>query len=294
MASDIVKDKALHTLIAGGVAGCSGVLVGHPFDTYKVRLQTSTSLQLNKLRHITSLYRGIGPPMTTFSFVKSLGFSSYTQACRWWNEYFEGDAYNIDDKYPRMKYFVCGAFAGFMQAFVNCPSDHVKCRLQIEKKTQSTMLDTASKILSSHGLRGLYRGFPVQLCRETPSFGLYFASYDINKDFIASNIIPKSDTPGHRTLFHNWITSALAGGFSGVISWTAIYPLDAIKTRIQTAPLDLPLSQRQAHVIFLQMIREHGWTSLYRGLGVALVRAFPVNATILPVYEFTLGQLRRC
>ena len=128
---------------------------------------------------------------------------------------------------------------------------------------------------------------------ETPSFGLYFASYDANKEFIASKILPNSDNIDQTSLFQSWIISALAGGCSGVISWTAIYPLDVIKTRIQTTPLESPPSERQVNVIFLQIIRQHGWASLYRGLGVAVIRAFPVNATILPVYEFTLGQLRR-
>jgi solute carrier family 25 carnitine/acylcarnitine transporter 20/29 len=36
---------------------------------------------------------------------------------------------------------------------------------------------------------------------------------------------------------------------------------------------------------------EHGWRFFFRGLGVTLLRAFPVNAIIFPVYEITLEHL---
>jgi solute carrier family 25 carnitine/acylcarnitine transporter 20/29 len=39
------------------------------------------------------------------------------------------------------------------------------------------------------------------------------------------------------------------------------------------------------------IVRENGWQYMFRGLGVTLVRAFPVNAIIFPVYEFVLLQL---
>ena len=39
------------------------------------------------------------------------------------------------------------------------------------------------------------------------------------------------------------------------------------------------------------LVNEHGWRYMFRGLGVTLARAFPVNAIIFPVYEFVLIQL---
>jgi solute carrier family 25 carnitine/acylcarnitine transporter 20/29 len=41
------------------------------------------------------------------------------------------------------------------------------------------------------------------------------------------------------------------------------------------------------------IVARHGWRRLFRGLGITLVRAFPVNGTIFPVYEFTLMQINR-
>ena len=156
---------ALQDLIAGGLAGSISVVVGHPFDTYKVRLQT-TSTSLQSSSSLRSLYRGIGPPLSTAAVVNALIFSSYGESSRWWDAYFyngEGDV--TQDTSSRTKSFICGSFAGAIQALVICPSEHVKCRLQVQKKAISGAVgyksswDAVDKILSGHGVRGLYRGF---------------------------------------------------------------------------------------------------------------------------------------
>ena len=68
-------------------------------------------------------------------------------------------------------------------------------------------------------------------------------------------------------------------------------PFDIIKTRIQTAPWDTARTDLKIVNITRALIRENGWRYMFRGLGVTLVRAFPVNATVFPVYEFTLNHL---
>ena len=68
-------------------------------------------------------------------------------------------------------------------------------------------------------------------------------------------------------------------------------PFDIIKTRIQTAPWETPRTDLKIVNITRALIRENGWRYMFRGLGVTLVRAFPVNATVFPVYEFTLNHL---
>ena len=65
-------------------------------------------------------------------------------------------------------------------------------------------------------------------------------------------------------------------------------PLFVIKIRIQTSPLDTPASFLGAG---RQIVAKHGWSMMFRGLGITLIRAFPVNGTIFPVYEFTLEHL---
>ena len=56
--------SAWHDLIAGGVAGSASVIVGHPFDTIKVRLQTS-SASATSGSSFQSLFKGMAAPLCT-------------------------------------------------------------------------------------------------------------------------------------------------------------------------------------------------------------------------------------
>jgi solute carrier family 25 (mitochondrial carnitine/acylcarnitine transporter), member 20/29 len=73
------------SFIAGGFAGVSNVLAGHPFDTLKVRLQTSNQYkgladcfrQTIAKDGLISLYRGIGAPLVGVTPMFALSFWSY-------------------------------------------------------------------------------------------------------------------------------------------------------------------------------------------------------------------------
>ena len=189
-----------------------------------------------------------------------------------------------------LKVFMCGAAAGTTQAIVICPMEHIKCRLQVTTQYKGP-IDCCTSIIKNHGLfRGLYRGMGVTFWRETPAFGMYFATYDTIKMRV-ENLLEEKDEkhpiPSHA---HAWAASALAGGISGAWTWAIIYPFDVIKSRIQTSPLENHLRKGMWTVAY-DIINEHGWRYMFRGLGVTLARAFPVNAIIFPVYEFVLIQL---
>lgn len=81
----------------------------------------------------------------------------------------------------------------------------------------------------------------------------------------------------------------LCGGIAGVVTWASIFPLDVVKTRVQTqaiasgegSPL---LPGRDFHgpmgawEVAKLAYREEGVRVFFRGLGVCSVRAFIVNA----------------
>ncbi len=308
--------SALQDLIAGGIAGSASVLVGHPFDTYKVQLQVSKVGTKPTITSLGTLYRGLTAPLSMAAVVNAIIFSSYGESSRLYDEFFSSTrARNLDgagatknnnsgdeslkDHSSPLKSFICGSIAGSVQAVVICPSEHIKCRLQTQHTAGYTDIkykgsfDALDKILNSHGVRGLYRGFACTAWREVPAFGLYFSTYSIIKDtannLIAPNTSDQKKDDGNNLRF--WLSSSLAGGISGAFTWLVIYHFDVIKTRIQTSPLNTPIEKRRMHYIARQILNEHGWKYFFRGLGVTLLRAFPVNAIIFPTYEFTLMQL---
>ena len=87
--------------------------------------------------------------------------------------------------------------------------------------------------------------------------------------------------------------SLFAGGVSGILTWLVNYPIDVIKSRIQADGTQ----GRHAYSGFLdcgrQIYRSEGVRGFKRGLGVTLVRAFPVNAVTFATVMILLNYMRR-
>ncbi len=75
-------------LIAGGIAGSFGVVVGYPLDSIKVRMQMGTASTV-QFGGVASLFRGIGAPFATAALVNASIFCSYGKSTRLWDQYFE-------------------------------------------------------------------------------------------------------------------------------------------------------------------------------------------------------------
>lgn len=150
----------LHDLFAGGVAGSASVIVGHPFDTIKVRMQTSTASSLeggrqslgstiSKFGGVSSLFRGMTAPLSAAAGVNAIIFSSYGWSTRQWDIYMPprpsnfaqrtlsssttGTAITLTDPLEEenkavhdstQKAFMCGSFAGLTQCLIICPSKY--------------------------------------------------------------------------------------------------------------------------------------------------------------------------
>ncbi|KAL7575827.1 hypothetical protein ACA910_003150 [Epithemia clementina (nom. ined.)] len=308
--------------VAGGIAGSASVIVGHPFDTMKVRVQASSGSggvlsTLAEFGGVSSLFRGIGGPLASAAVINAVIFSSYGSASKIYDLYVPTTTTNdnvpgslfdseTDDnnssastRDPWQKSTICGAFAGIVQCFIVCPMEHIKCRFQVQTGAgaYSGPLQAMTSIVKQHGISRLYQGWWSCCWREIPAFGLYFASYDMIKDHVNDFVFSDSDeseTSAPPGTMHTkaWLSSAIAGGFAGAITWGMVYPVDVIKTRIQTAPLDTPRGDLTIWKVGRTIVNQHGWRYLFRGLGITLIRAFPVNATLFPIYEFTLLQIQ--
>jgi solute carrier family 25 carnitine/acylcarnitine transporter 20/29 len=104
-------------------------------------------------------------------------------------------------------------------------------------------------------------------------FGLInhsFATYEIAKKEIMKlqNIDPMQ---GQLSLF----AIMIAGGLAGMVTWTVSIPADVLKSRYQTAPEGTYTGIWQ---VYRRLMNEEGISALFRGIGPALLRAFPANA----------------
>lgn len=70
------------------------------------------------------------------------------------------------------------------------------------------------------------------------------------------------------------------GGIAGNLSWLVTYPLDVLKTIMQTQDLNGRMTQ-----VAKERFQEQGARFFWRGLGPTLFRSFLYNAICLPGFD---------
>jgi hypothetical protein len=300
----------LQDVIAGGIAGSAGIFAGHPLDTLKVRLQLPTSRRNQDVpKGYRGLFRGLGAPLSTAALVNATSFTTVRLTCNLWDEHFRDSNNHSSSDFDNDVFTIhrtlrncwSGFLAGLLSSVWLAPSEHIKVRLQASSSSSAAAassvvaanmiqqvpvvytgtIDAFRQIYQSHGVvTGLYRGMAATMARQGPGFAVYFAVYEPVKEYLLQY--------WDQTV---WTSSILAGGTAGFVSWGVIYPIDVLKSRIQTAPLDAPKSERSMVAVAQRIFQVNGGKSLYRGVVLTVLRAFPVNAIIFTVYELSLEHL---
>ncbi len=123
-------------------------------------------------------------------------------------------------------------------------------------------------------------------CAGQTKKGCYFLAYEAAKRWLT----PK----GGRVEELGTLGLLTAGGCGGLGVWLVVFPIDTIKSRIQTDTVGR--YERGAKGI-LQVLREASRQpaglvrGLYKGFAPCLLRSFPANAACLCAYELTLRAL---
>ncbi|KAF3440732.1 hypothetical protein FNV43_RR19018 [Rhamnella rubrinervis] len=175
-----------------------------------------------------------------------------------------------------------GAVAGFATVAAMHPLDVVRTRFQVNDGRISnlpTYKNTAHAIFTIarlEGLRGLYAGFYPAVIGSTLSWGLYFFFYDRAKQrYFRSR-------EGRLSPGLHLASAAEAGAL--VCFFTN--PVWLVKTRLQ---LQNPLHQSQPysgfHDALRTILREEGWSALYRGIVPSLFLQVSHGAIQFTAYE---------
>ncbi|KAL1492689.1 hypothetical protein ABEB36_010906 [Hypothenemus hampei] len=271
--------------VCGGFGGISTVLVGHPLDTIKVRLQTMPVPKLGELPHYTStldcfnkiiknegpvgFYKGMGAPLLGVSPIFALSFMGFgvgkTLFCP------------VDtSQHTYLQYFMAGAFSGIFTTAVMTPGERIKCLLQVQEggtKAYNGPLDVVKKLYKQGGITSIFRGFGATLLRDVPASGVYFLTYEAVQNYITNN---KDQQP-------SILGTIFSGGTAGVVNWLVGMPPDVLKSRLQTAPEGrYPNGLRD---VFRELIKTEGPLALYKGITPVLLRAFPANAACFLGFE---------
>ncbi|TDZ19681.1 Mitochondrial basic amino acids transporter [Colletotrichum orbiculare MAFF 240422] len=301
---------------AGYISGAVGIIIGNPLDLLKVRLQAppapppalstpatpAAAAAASYARYFetpASLVTGSAAPILGYGALNALLFVSYNRTEAALNS-------ALDVKSSLWTTWIAGAVGGLATWVVSTPTELIKCRAQLASPPESSWAITKD-VWRKEGIRGLYFGGVVTALRDSVGYGFYFWSYELTTRWMG---VGTADAGQETNLREEAAKVLFCGGLAGIVTWASIFPLDVIKTRVQTQAFEVagetaPLlaargSQPQKRVGAVQVAREAyregGARVFFRGLTVCSVRAFIVNAVQWAVYEwamYEMGQGRR-
>ncbi|XP_054648093.1 solute carrier family 25 member 48 [Dunckerocampus dactyliophorus] len=311
------KNFHLDDFVAGWIGGASSVVVGHPLDTVKTRLQagkgyqsmTHCMLTIYRKETAAGFFKGMSFPVATIAAYNSVVFGFFSNAQRFISEYRYGDGHR---PCSTLDLTVASMLTGLVSVGLGAPVDLVKIRLQMQTQmarpaehfqlagsvsSGSSMTVRAmhsssqtlyrgpvhciGSILQAEGLRGLYRGGGAMVLRDVPGYVLYFVPYTVFCDLLR----PDATSSPHPCAI--W----LAGGLAGSISWVTATPADVVKSRMQA---DARLHRKYkgvAHCV-VRSYKTEGAQVFFRGASVNAIRGFPMSATMFLAYELSLQFFR--
>ncbi|KAL9125595.1 MAG: hypothetical protein Q9217_005221 [Psora testacea] len=220
-----------------------------------------------------------------------------------------------------LRRLLSGSLAGMTSVFLTYPLEVIRVRLAFEtnKDSQSSLKRICSQIYNEHptpaattarisipvsnvaiaastpksGLVNFYRGFSPTLVGMLPYAGMSFLTHDTATDLLRLPFLaPYTTTPSPRRS-HNpsappilkYWAEFLAGGFAGLISQTASYPLEVIRRRMQVGGA-VGNGHRLGMAETAQRVwRERGWRGFFVGLSIGYIKVVPMAAISFFVYE---------
>jgi len=284
--------SSVKSFLAGGFGGMASVLVGQPFDLVKVRLQTTEGLYKNtfdcfaqtvKKDGIFGLYRGMATPLIGVTPIFAVSFWSYDLGKKL---VYAATPNRECPQLTTAEITMAGAFSAVPTTLFMAPSERIKVLLQIQgqggEQKYKGPIDVVRQLYKEGGVRSIFRGTGATLMRDAPGSAAYFAAYETTKKMLTPAGSDPSDLNPGAVLF--------AGGMAGVAMWCIAIPPDVIKSRLQSAPAG---TYTGAADVLKQILKTDGPAALFRGLGPAMLRAFPANASCLFAYELSKSLMDR-
>jgi solute carrier family 25 (mitochondrial carnitine/acylcarnitine transporter), member 20/29 len=293
------------------------VLVGHPFDLAKVRMQLegsgrskkeesntnqsskanngafiapprpkqeSTMTMLSRIfRHegIQGLYRGVSAPILAVAPIWATSFWGFDTGMLLIRKFCRLEP-GVPLTIPQL--CLAGGFSALPTALVMVPSERVKCLLQMQQHNSRD--DKHDKVYYKNSLecaRHLVRTNGIIK-------GLYKGTaLTLMRDIPANivyfgmyEVVKQAMSKGAAT--PPTMAALTAGALAGIVFWPVALPTDTLKSRYQTAE-----DGRYNNMgdVLREVLDEDGPGGLFRGMGPAMIRAAPANAVSFLGAELT-------
>ncbi|EFW99036.1 calcium dependent mitochondrial carrier protein [Grosmannia clavigera kw1407] len=297
---DRLKVFLLVSTRAGSNASINAVRHGHPLAALHnaARPITDAVVSLYRAGGLRTFFAGNGLNVVKIMPETAIKFGSYEaakRACASLEGH--GDPAHIN---PYSK-FVAGGVAGMIAQFCVYPLDTLKFRLQCETvaggptgralliQTARRMLDANSPTNGGSGRRGgwraAYRGVTMGLIGMFPYSAIDMGTFELLKGAVVrykarrDGLHEDDVAPGN-------VVTGIIGATSGAFGASVVYPLNVLRTRLQTQGTALhPPTYTGIWDVASRTIANEGWRGLYKGLTPNLLKVAPALSITWMVYE---------
>ncbi|KAJ2844038.1 Mitochondrial carrier protein ymc2 [Coemansia brasiliensis] len=289
--------RAVKDCVAGSAGGIAQVFAGQPFDTVKVRLQTQPDMYKGTMDAVrktlqndgpAGFYKGTTTPLVGVGLCVSIQFLVVEHMKRTFAR-INGTPSNQPPVLTPLQLYTAGAAAGVANSVVSGPVEHIRVRLQVQSSGAAAQykgpIDCIRQIYSSHGLGGIYKGQLPTILRELNGYGMYFMAYEaLVQRTMARTGKARSDLSSGLV--------CLYGAAAGFAMWLTSYPIDVVKSKLQTDGFAGAARKYSGSMDCLQKtIQQEGIKGLFRGITPCLLRAAPANAATFIGFEMAIRAL---
>ncbi|CAG98000.1 flavin adenine dinucleotide transporter FLX1 [Kluyveromyces lactis] len=297
--SNSVLSPLQKEIISGLTAGTITTIVTHPLDLIKLRLQLA-AIDLKPSSYYNQVQRiikdGSGTQQLLKEAYRGLGINIIGNAVAW-GLYFglyrcsKDVVYSLssepalqnkfmnDRKMTSSMYLVSAGASGLATALLTNPMWVIKTRIMSTKSSQgyTSILNAITRIYTEEGLKTFWRGLVPSLFGVTQG-ALYFAIYDTLK---LKYLHDRNDIQERRL---NAVETIGIISLSKMISVSSVYPLQLLKTNLQTFRTEHNENSKMNSLI-RSIWHTNGIAGFYKGLFANLVRAIPSTCITFGVYE---------
>ncbi|KAJ1333065.1 solute carrier family 25 (mitochondrial carnitine/acylcarnitine transporter) member 20/29 [Microdochium nivale] len=289
----------LRSFAAGGFGGVCAVVVGHPFDLVKVRLQTSEKGVYSSAMDVVKkaiardglrrgLYAGVSAPLVGVTPMFAVSFWGYDVGKQIVSSIKPPGA---DGQLTIGQISAAGFLSAIPMTAITAPFERVKVILQVqgsrlkpgEEPKYKGGVDVVRQLYQQGGLRSVFRGSTATLARDGPGSAAYFAAYE----YIKRKLTPR-DAQGRPSGDLSLTAITCAGGAAGIAMWTPVFPIDTVKSRLQTAEGNVSIGG-----IIRELYGKGGVKAFFPGFGPAIARAVPANAATFLGVELAHQAMRK-
>ncbi|XP_049583456.1 electrogenic aspartate/glutamate antiporter SLC25A12, mitochondrial [Syngnathus scovelli] len=275
--------ESAYRFTLGSIAGATGATAVYPIDLVKTRMQNqrSTGSLVGELMYKNSFdcakkvlryegffgfYRGLLPQLIGVAPEKAIKLTM--------NDLVRDKFTQQDGSVPLAAEILAGGCAGGSQVIFTNPLEIVKIRLQVAGEITTGPRVSALNVLRELGFFGLYKGAKACFLRDIPFSAIYFPAYAHTKQMLADD----TGKVGALQLL-------TAGAIAGVPAASLVTPADVIKTRLQVAARAGQTTYNGVIDCFRKILKEEGFTALWKGAGARVFRSSPQFGVTLVTYE---------